>query len=72
MASLCCNPLAMEGREPVVKYIGSEVQKRCRFQASLVTLRFCSSLFIIFFEPRASAFQGKPYQIILICPWNSQ
>ena len=49
----------------MVKYIGERRTKALSPLSELESLCFRSSLFIIFFEPCMSAFQGKIYQIIL-------
>jgi hypothetical protein len=49
----------MEIRDATVKYIGQRRTKALSLPSELDALRFRSSLFTIFFEPRMSEFQGK-------------
>jgi hypothetical protein len=60
--------LGMEGRDAAVKYIGERRLKALSPRSELESLRFRSSLFNIFFEPRLSASYVKLYQTILVCP----
>jgi len=60
----------MEIREPAVKYIGERRTKALSPRSELESLRFRSSLFNIFFEPRLSDIQGMLYKTFLAMPWN--
>ena len=57
--------LGMEFREATVKYIEVRRTKALSTRSELEPLRFRSSLFNIFFEPRLSDFQGKLYKTFL-------
>ena len=62
MVALQSVSLGMEFREAVVKYIEVRRTKALSTRSKLVSLRFRSSLFNIFFEPRLSDFQVKLYR----------
>ena len=72
MVALQSVSLGMEFREATVKYIRERRTKALSTRSKLVSLRFRSSLFNIFFEPRLSDFQVKLYKTFLRCPWNSE
>jgi hypothetical protein len=57
--------LGMVIRDSTVKYIGERRTKALSPRSELESLRFRSSLFNIFFEPRMSAFQDKLYKTFL-------
>ena len=64
MAALQRVTLGVEIRAVRAKYIGERRTKALSTRSKLVSLRFRSSLFTIFFEPRMSDYQGKLYKTL--------